>query len=275
MTNYRPGYLDQGAPLGATLGSTVLTADNQGVVTDSYSMIFLYSDSATASARTFTLAPGTLVGQLVTLVFQSASSFTCELLSTGNCQLRASWTPLQYESINLRWDGTYWLEMNRSKTLVPGQANIGVADLAAAVMVEATGTLSQANITGMNVTPVTLIAAPAAGLAHIIDEVEILHTYSTAAYTNGGDVALQYTTGSTAIILWDKTIVTNASSTTRLAGPTIYDLDSSTGTAIGFDILTVAASAVSITNSVAAFAAGNAANILKYRIRYHTVTLLT
>lgn len=150
-----------------------------------------------------------------------------------------------------------------------------VSGLAANVMIEATGTLSQANLIAMYTTPVEMIAAPASGLAHIIDEIEIFHDYTTAVYTGGGDVSIQYGTSGAAICLADVTLVTGSSDTKRLLKPTIYNLDSTTGTAIGFDISTASATNISVTNATAVFAAGNAANIIKYRIRYHTVTLLT
>lgn len=139
----------------------------------------------------------------------------------------------------------------------------------------ATGTLTQANITAMNGAAVELIAAPAAGLAIVIDEIELLHDYDTAAYTGGGDVSIQYGAAVAAITLIDETFVTGTSDASRVIRPTIYDLDSTTGTGTGFDIGAVAAQNISVTNASAAFADGNAANIIKWGIRYHVITLLT
>lgn len=149
-----------------------------------------------------------------------------------------------------------------------------MADLDSAILKEATGSLTQANITGMNATPVELIAAPAAGSAIVVDEIELFHDYATAAYTSGGDVSIKYGTSGAVITLVDVAFVTGTSDINRWIRPTIYNLDASTGTATGFDILTAAATNVSITNATAAFANGNASNIIKWRIRYKVVTLL-
>ena len=139
---------------------------------------------------------------------------------------------------------------------------------------EATGALTQANITSMYTTAIDLVASPGAGKIIIVDEVEILHTYATAAYTGGGDVTIRYSTPTT-IILPDVTLVTAASSTNRIMQPTIYTLDATTGTAIGFDMVTNAAKSVQISNLSGVFGAGNASNILKWRVKYHVLTLLT
>lgn len=138
---------------------------------------------------------------------------------------------------------------------------------------EATGTLSQANIIAMFTTDVSLIAAPGAGKAIVVDEIEFFHDYSTAAYTSGGDVSVLYT-GSTVICLADVTLVTAAADDYLLMRPTIYNLDNSTGTAIGYDLNAEENKGVDITNATGVFATGNAANIIKYRIRYHVITLL-
>lgn len=155
-----------------------------------------------------------------------------------------------------------------------GAAKVTLAMLAAPVMLEATGTLSQANITGMNSSAVNLIAAPGVGKMIVIDEIELLHTFSTSAYTNGGVVAIQYT-GSTAITKAAATLVTVGSSETWVQRPTLYDLDNSTGTGKGLTSAALANLGVEITNATAAFAAGNVANIIKWRVRYHVQTLLT
>lgn len=137
-----------------------------------------------------------------------------------------------------------------------------------------TGTLSQANIKAMYATPIVLIAAPGAGKAIIVDEIELFHDYATAAYTAGDDVTINYT-GSTAIFAIDKDIVLATSDAKVVMKPTIYDLDNSTATALGYDILTEANKGVTITNATQAFADGNAANLIKYSIKYHVRTLLT
>lgn len=114
MPNYHDGYLNQGAPIGALNYDLTLIADNTAVDVSSCSLLRLYSDNATASNRTFTLSsPAVAYAELV-ILFMSATN-SCELLSSGNAKLQSSWTPLQYESLSLQWDGTYWVELCRKK----------------------------------------------------------------------------------------------------------------------------------------------------------------
>lgn len=318
--NFRSGNLVQGQPLGATNIVVSLIADNQFVSpygfrgTPAAAEIFLQSNSATSTARTFTLDNGQIVGQDLCLVFESGSSYTCELANSGNVKLSAAWTPVQYQSLNLKWDGTYWIEVGRAPSSTIASAltsahlfvgnssnvatdvavtgdvtisNTGVtaigankvtASMLAATIgvqtISATVSLTQANIQAMGVTPVTLLAAASAGTYYVIDQVEFIHTYSTAAYTGGGDVTLQYDSGAVAIIDFADTIITAASSSNTLSKPTIYNLDASTGTAEGFAVVGATAKSVTITNAGGAFAGGNAANIAKLRLTYRVITAL-
>lgn len=258
--NFLNGNLLVGAPLGMAYNVVYLTADDTAVPTAGVSMLWIGSNSATASARTFTLAASALVGHELTLLFNTAST-SCQLAESSVQKLVGDWTPGQYDILRLVSDGTNWIELSRGN-ITNGPFN---------GQIEASGTLSQANLIAMYTTPVTLIADPGTGVALIVDEVELRHTYSTTAYTGGDDVSIEYSDG-TDIFLVDKTIVTNTSSTSRILRPTIYNLDDSTGTGLGFAI--TAAKGVQITNATAVFAAGNAANTLSYRIRYHLLTLL-
>jgi len=153
-----------------------------------------------------------------------------------------------------------------------GAAKVTVAMLAAPVMKEATGTITNTHLLALS-TPVTLIAAGGAGTVHIVDEIELFHSYSTAAYATGADVQIEYETSGANIALVVDTFVTNASSASVIIKPSTYDLDGVTGSAAGFDVTANANKAVQVTGSN--FTDGNAANIVKFRIRYHTVTLLT
>lgn len=138
----------------------------------------------------------------------------------------------------------------------------------------ATITLSQANITGMYASAVSLLSAPGAGKLIVLDEVEILHTYATAAYTSGGKITIQYASGGTAIAAVAATVVTAASSKNFIVGPNLYQVDASTGSA-PVDLTAQANLGLEITNATGAFSGGNAANIVKLRLKYHVVTLLT
>ena len=70
------------------------------------------------------------------------------------------------------------------------------------------------------------------------------------------------------------TLVTGAADQYYYARSLAYDAAASAGTG-GVDITTSIASLIRITNLGGVFNAGNASNILKYRIRYHTVQALT
>lgn len=257
--NFRPGYMPQGAVLGpAVVTNVALTADDQFVNVQGFALLQLYSDNATPANRTFTLSPGNFQGHQLKVIFQSAGT-SCQLVNTGNVKLNGDWEPLQYDALDLYYDGTYWVEIGRSDP----------------VFQVAEGTLTNAQLLALNTTPVTVIPAPAAGKAIVIDEVEMFHDYSTAAYTGGGDVSLQYATSNSVVILFADTLVTGNADLKTVARPTIYNLDASTGTATGYDLSNATAQGVELTNASADFGGGNAANILKYRIRYHVVTLLS
>ena len=142
------------------------------------------------------------------------------------------------------------------------------------VLREATGTLSSANIIAMNGAAVTLLAAPGAGKVIVIDEIEFFHDYATAAYSGGGDVTVEYATSGLDVLVFDVALVTATADDNWLVKPSVSY--TSSGTAASHGSLTSSANkAVVITNATAAFADGNASNIIKYRIRYHVITLLT
>lgn len=153
-----------------------------------------------------------------------------------------------------------------------GANKVTKAMLATDVLVEATGTLSQANLQAL-ASFVQAIAAPGAGKVIVVDEVELFHSYSTAAYTGGSDLALEYETSGDNIALVVDSFVKDTANASKIIKPSTYDLDGSTGTGAGFDVTANANKAVvfQATN----FADGNAANVIKWRIRYHVITLLT
>lgn len=135
--NFRPGYLEQGSPLGTLRTNVMLTADNQVVNTDNVSYLALSSDNTTASARTFVLTNSTLEGQVLMIVFESGSSTSCQLADSGNCALSVAWEPTQYDSLMLMWDkiAAKWIEVGRSPVTVgtPADASVTLAKLATAV----------------------------------------------------------------------------------------------------------------------------------------------
>jgi len=139
MSNFHDGYLEQGMPLGATRKDATLAADNTILDCDNCAAYYLTSDSTTSTSRTFTLKSGQIFGHRVVLFFQSGSAKTCELLSTGNAKLTATWAPLQYDTLTLQWDGTYWLEVGRGNT-GSGTSGYIAAGTVTEAMVETTTT---------------------------------------------------------------------------------------------------------------------------------------
>jgi len=122
MPNFRPGYLEQGGPLGAADKLLTLTADNTIIQVEGVSLLRLSSTGTTSTTRTFTLGVGERMGHVLNIVFESPVPMACELLSSGNAKLSDGnvWTAdAQYDSIQLQWNGEYWVEATRN-TLGPG-----------------------------------------------------------------------------------------------------------------------------------------------------------
>jgi hypothetical protein len=102
-----------------TRGKSVsLTADNQVVNVGDYSYIQLSSNNATAANRTFVLDQGAGSGHRLTLEWTGTNAG--ELVDDsavdggGNHRLAGTWTPTQYDTISLIWNGTDWVELCRS-----------------------------------------------------------------------------------------------------------------------------------------------------------------
>lgn len=310
MTNFRSGYLVQGQPLGSLPMYVTLTADNTviNVMGPPVSVVYLQSDNTTPTLRTFTIVDSTIIGHVLNIVFESGASTSAQLVDGGNCALNGDWEPVQYQSITLQWDGSAWVELNRSnptvsspsltsaQIIVGNGSNIATAVdmtgdvtisnagltaigankvtasmLATNVLVEATGTLSQANIIAMNGTPISLIAAPGAGKAIVVDEIELFHDYAVAAYSGGGDLSIEYATSGTDVLTLDATFVTDTADAKTLIKPVVY---TGTGSNTGFDLAANVNKAIQATNATAVFADGDATNIIKWRIRYHVITVL-
>lgn len=262
--NFRSANLIPGGPLGAIAQSATLTADGQFVPTQGVGLVRISSDDTTPNNRNFTIQSGPNAtidpagNLLLILNFASGGNTSCRLANSGNVRLISDWTPTIGQSLTLQWDGTVWNELART----------GAGTL------EASGSLTQAQIISMFTTPVTLLPTSRANQAYILMSVEYFHSFSTSAYTGGGDVQLQYDTGASAIVLNDVALVTGGANLRTYSTPTIYQLDASTGTSTGFNLANALAKSVSITNLVGVFAAGNAANVLKWKIRYQVVTVL-
>lgn len=130
---------------------------------------------------------------------------------------------------------------------------------------EVSGTLSSAQLLAMNATPIEVIAAPGAGSAIIVEEVELFLDYGTATYAAdaGEDLVLRYGTSAVAIDTWDDadTIIEGTADERRLTKPdTDLDLDDADNEAVEFAILS------------GEWATGDSP--IKYRIKYRTLSLI-
>jgi hypothetical protein len=138
----------------------------------------------------------------------------------------------------------------------------------------ATGSLTATQFNA-STTAVDLIASPGAGKVNIIESVELFLDYGSAAFAAGSDVAIQYNTSSpTVAMLVVDSFFKGTADTKSFAKPTIYDLDAATGTASGADAAGLADKKIQILTTGSAFTTGTGC-VIKYRIVYKTVTLLT
>jgi hypothetical protein len=98
--------------------SQTLTADNSTVATTNVALVALSSDNGTAANRTFVLTPGLFKGQRLTLewVGTNAGEIADDSSNSGggNNRLASTWTPTQYDTLNLEFNGTDWIERGRS-----------------------------------------------------------------------------------------------------------------------------------------------------------------
>jgi hypothetical protein len=147
-----------------------------------------------------------------------------------------------------------------------------VAKMAKGVMLEATGTIPGGNGAGkvgsLNASPVNLIAAPLAGEIIIIDEVEWFLDYASAAYDSvaAGDLLTLVYTGTTAALAAGLSVGfgDQASDQHRVVGPVSPPITTP-----------VAAAGIDAYCAAGDWYAAAGDSPLKYRIRYHVVTMLT
>lgn len=122
-------------------------------------------------------------------------------------------------------------------------------------------TLSAANIIAMNATPVTLIAAPGANKAIIVDEAVFHFQVGATQFTAGGAVSIEYADANDNLLA-----STLAASVITGASDAVRKIDGADGS------LTVTANkAVEITNATAAFADGD--GTMDVYLRYRVLTL--
>jgi hypothetical protein len=128
-------------------------------------------------------------------------------------------------------------------------------------------TLTSTNIKSMYATPVPVLAAPGAALTYVIYGFSINYSYSTAAYTGGGNITLQF--GSTAEAA--------AGVMTDSISSAIFGSSNSFGYAAGNGVILSGSQAyintgVYISNASGAFTGSTAAGTAALTIYYQTVS---
>ena len=125
MTNFRDGNLVQGQNFGNVTSTVALTETFTEIDPGYYGIVNIYSDSSTAINRQIGMAPGEIEGQVIMLNFMSEAPFTCLMSTIVNSYTRiiSSWTPQQYDKLQLVWTSGTWQEVSRSAfsdgTVVP------------------------------------------------------------------------------------------------------------------------------------------------------------
>jgi hypothetical protein len=116
---FRSNNLLPGFGLGENVANVSLSADDTQIfVTRNAPFIRLTSNSATATARTFSLTSGPVDGYLLKICLVGGVGFAAELLNTGNVLLTGTWTAAVGDYLTLQWDAitARWRELARGGT---------------------------------------------------------------------------------------------------------------------------------------------------------------
>lgn len=120
-------------------------------------------------------------------------------------------------------------------------------------------TLSSAQILALFATPVTVIAAPLAGIIAVVDRILFQMLPTATQYASGGVVTFQYSGGGVVHTGSIAAAVVNA------AAPASYT------TLVAVGVTGLAATAITVSNATGAFTTGT--GTAKIQIDYHLVTL--
>lgn len=144
-------------------------------------------------------------------------------------------------------------------TLIGDSALTGTLTQNGIVKQSTTVSLSAAQIIAMGTTPVTLVAAPGAGKAIIVDNITFKMVRTATAFTGGGDVEFRYTDASGAKVTADvaEALIDTAGAATAFAN--VRGIEAS--------ITPVANAPIVITNATEAFATGTGTAVIT--IDYH------
>jgi hypothetical protein len=141
----------------------------------------------------------------------------------------------------------------------------------------ATGTITSAQILALNATPIELIAAPAAGTAIVVDEIQLFLDFGAAAYVAGAgeDLTIQYSGGVVVASIDNDavTFLTDAADEHWYGKcDQIYTVGAS-GSGDGILLSTIDAEALQVTIATGEVTTGD--SDIKYSIKYRVVTLLS
>lgn len=138
------------------------------------------------------------------------------------------------------------------------------------------GTLTQSNITGMNGTPVALIATPGSGAMTVIDACVLEFVPGGTAYASGGSVEIGYngiSTSACAVVASGSGGTANLFTAAQIQGATTLVVRAS-----GFGIGTAGTSTnyvnqpVDVSNITTAFTCSGTCGTINYWIRYHIMS---
>lgn len=158
-------------------------------------------------------------------------------------------------------DATVRVRLNAMSLGTVATGNLDSATLAAATVA-----ISSANILAMNGAPVTVLAAPGAGKAILVDNILFEMTRTSTAYANGGAINFQYHTTTTSVPHAGTIAATLV--TTGGAGSAQTWLGPNVGTN---GLVIPSNEGIDITNASAAFITGT--GTAKVFIKYRIVTL--
>lgn len=152
-------------------------------------------------------------------------------------------------------------------------------DLVAAsgVQLEASGTLTSAEILALNATPITLISAPGASKAVIVDEIQLFLDFNSAAYVAGAgeDLSIQYSGGAVIAEIDNDAVafLTATADAQWLGQPSAVYAVSAAASGDGVLLSTIDNESVDITILSGEVATGDSP--INYVIRYRIIDYLT
>lgn len=135
----------------------------------------------------------------------------------------------------------------------------------------ATGSLTAAQVIAAT-TAHDLLAAPGAGKVNIVKSIELFLDYGSAAFTAGSDFSVVYETSGAAVAAVDVASITGTADVAYHIVPSTYA--STAGTGGSFSATANVNKKIQLLVSGTAYSGGTA-SVLKYRIKYETVTVLT